>query len=315
VSRDGIVPLALSFDTAGPMTRHVYDIAVTLGVIAGFDPADEATRKSEGRVESDYTKFLDPKALSGARLGIARDFMGQDPETDWIVEASLDTMRAGGAEIVDVKLPKWLLDSREELYFTIRRREFRAQIADYLKTLGPSYPKTLADLLERSKTVTARGADGTQPNPVRWELMEREEGSGTLGDFDYLAVRDHALPLMRAFIEGILKKEKLDAIVYPTSPRRPARADEDPGVSSERSRLLTDTAANIANLTGFPDLVVPAGFTGRGLPIGISFLGTAFSEPRILALGYAFEQATHALRTPVNAPPLAGEALPARTTN
>jgi amidase len=315
VSRDGIVPLALSFDTAGPMTRHVYDAAVALGVIAGFDPSDEATRKSEGKVESDYTRFLDSKALSGARLGIARDFMGQDPETDWIIEASLDTMQKAGAEMVDVKFPKWLLDSREELYFTIRRREFRAQIADYLGTLGPSYPKTLADLLERSKTVTARSADGTQPNPVRWELMEREEGSGTLDDYDYLAVRDYALPLLRAFVEGLMKKEKLDAIVYPTSPRRPARADEDPGVSSERSRLLTDTAANIANLTGFPDLVVPAGFTGRGLPIGISFLGAAFSEPRIIALGYAFEQATHALRTPVNAPPLPGETVPARTTN
>jgi amidase len=216
---------------------------------------------------------------------------------------------------VDLKLPKWLLDSREELYFTIRRREFRAQIADYLGTLGPGYPRTLADLLERSKTVTAPSPDGAQPNPVRWELMEREEGSGTLEDYDYLAVRDHALPLLRAFIEGLMQKEKLDAIVYPTSPRRPARADEDPGVSSERSRLLTDTAANIANLTGFPDLVVPAGFTGRGLPIGISFLGRAFSEPRILALGYAFEQATHALRTPVNAPPLPQETIPARTTN
>ena len=311
VSRDGIVPLALSFDTAGPMARHVYDVAVTLGVIAGVDPADDATRKSEGKLQADYTTALDPKALAGARVGIARDFMGQDPEFDWIVEASLDSMRAGGATVVDVKFPKWLLSSREELYFTIRHREFRAQIADYLATLGPGYPKTLAELLERSKTLTAPGADGAVPNPVRWALLKREEESGTLEDYDYLAVRDHVLPLMRAMIEGVMSKEKLDAIVYPTSPRRPGRTDEDPNPGAP-SPL---NATNIANLTGFPDLIVPGGFTSRGLPVGISFLGVAFSEARLLALGYAFEQATHAIRTPVNAPPLRGETIiPARVT-
>ncbi len=305
VSRDGIVPLALSFDTAGPMARHVYDVAVTLGVIAGVDPADEATRTSEGKVQTNYTRALDPKALAGARIGIARDFMGQDPEFDWIVEASLDAMRAGGATIVDVKFPKWLLDSREELYFTIRHREFKAQIADYLATLGAEYPKTLAELLSRSKAVTAPGEGGIVPNPVRWKLLEREDASGTLEDYDYLAVRDHVLPLMRAMIEGVMKKESLDAIVYPTSPRRPGRTDEDPNPGAPQPL----SPVNIANLTGFPDLVVPAGFTGRGLPVGISFLGVAFSEARLLALGYAFEQATHAVRMPINAPPLAGEAL------
>jgi len=305
VSRDGIVPLALSFDTAGPMARHVYDVAITLGVIAGVDTADDATRKSEGKLEVDYTKALDAKALAGARIGIARDFMGQDGETDWIVEASLAAMRASGATVVDVTFPKWLLDSREEFYRTIRYREFRAQIADYLATLGPTYPKTLAELMERSKSVTSPRADGVVPNPVRWSLMEREEKSGTLADYDYLAVRDHLLPLMRAMIEGVMRSEKLDAIVYPTSPRRPGRADEDLGPAAP-SPL---SATNIANLTGFPDLIVPAGFTGRGLPVGLSFLGVAFSESRLLALGYAFEQATHAIRTPVNAPPLAGETI------
>jgi amidase len=305
VSRDGIVPLALSFDTAGPMARHVYDVAATLGVIAGRDPADEATRKSEGKVEADYTKALDPKSLAGARIGIARDFLGQDPEADWIVEASLDAMRAQGATVVDVKFPKWFLNSREELYFTIRHREFRAQIADYLATLSPGYPKNLAELLARSKALTSPSAEGAVPNPSRWTLMKREEESGTLEDYDYLAVRDHVLPLMRAMVEGVMSKEKLDAIVYPTSPRRPGRTNEDPNPGAP-SPL---NATNIANLTGFPDLIVPAGFTGRGLPIGLSFLGVAFSEARLLALGYAFEQATHAIRTPVQAPPLPGETI------
>jgi amidase len=135
--------------------------------------------------------------------------------------------------------------------------------------------------------------------------MKREEESGTLEDYDYLAVRDHVLPLMRAMVEGVMSKEKLDAIVYPTSPRRPGRTNEDPNPGAP-SPL---NATNIANLTGFPDLIVPAGFTGRGLPIGLSFLGVAFSEARLLALGYAFEQATHAIRTPVQAPPLPGETI------
>ena len=101
LSRDGIVPLALSFDTAGPMARHVYDVAAALGVMTGVDPADDATAASAGRFETDYTRFLDPDALRGARIGIARDFLGQDPEVDWIVEASLAVMRDAGATVVD----------------------------------------------------------------------------------------------------------------------------------------------------------------------------------------------------------------------
>jgi amidase len=144
--------------------------------------------------------------------------------------------------------------------------------------------------------------------------MGREEKSGTLEDYDYLAVRDHVLPLMRDIIEGAMRKDQLDAIVYPTSPRRPGRTDEDPSPgapagSSPMALIGSLSPTNIANLTGFPDLIVPAGFTSRRLPVTLSFLGVAFSEPRLLALGYAFEQATHAIRTPVSAPPLPGETV------
>ena len=135
LSRDGIVPLALSFVTAGPMARHVYDVAAALGVMTGVDPADDATAASAGRFETDYTRFLDPDALRGARIGIARDFLGQDPEVDWIVEASLAVMRGAGATVVDVRLPEWLLDATGDFYTAIRYREFRAQIPDYLATL------------------------------------------------------------------------------------------------------------------------------------------------------------------------------------
>ncbi len=297
VSRDGIIPLALSFDMAGPMARNVYDVAAALSVMTGIDPADQATVQSKGRIGIDYTEHLDVAALDGARIGIARDFLDQDSEVDWIIEASLDVMRGAGATVVTVRFPQWLLDANGELYTAVRHREFRVQIAEYLATLKPKYPKTLAQLIEQATRMTAPNDNG-QPNPGRWSLMRREEDSGDLDDPEYQAVREHGLALVRSFIDGLLESKKLDAIVYPTSPRRPSRIDADSSSRGTRS----DSPIRLANLTGFPDLVVPAGFTGNGLPVGISFLGTAFSEPKLLALGYAFEQVTKARRLPINTP-------------
>src|SRR4051812_3168307 len=111
VSRDGIIPLALSLDTGGPMARSVYDIAVSLGVMTGVDPADDATKKSAGKFEKDYTRFLKADALKGARIGLARDFLGADPDVDWLVEAAVLQMNKQGATVVDVHYPKWFLDS------------------------------------------------------------------------------------------------------------------------------------------------------------------------------------------------------------
>lgn len=307
LSRDGVIPLALSFDTVGPMARHVSDVALVLGAMTGVDTADDSTVASTGNYASDYTQFLDADALQGARIGIARDFMKGDPEVDWIVEASLQVMRDAGVEVVDVELPPWLLDARGKFYRAIRYREFRAQIADYLETTGPEYPKSLAELIARSMKLTAPREDGAIANPDRWQLMTREDKSGELTDYEYVAVRDHALPLVRGIVGGLMQSENLDAIVYPTSPVRPESADPDP--DPDAAPGAGESPVIIANLTGFPDLSVPAGFTGRGLPVTISFLGPAFSEPRLLALGYAFEQLTHARRLPAGTPPLPGERI------
>src|SRR5947209_12258069 len=306
LSRNGIIPLALSFDTGGPMARSIYDVAIALGVMAGIDPADAATRKSEGKFATDYTKDLKADALKGARIGIARDFLGADPDVDWVIEASLAAMRNSGATIVDVRFPKWLLDSKLEFYNAIRMPEFAAQIKNYLATIGPEYPKTIQDMIDQSNRFTAPRSDGARPNPGRWTLLKREASSGTLEDYRYTSVRDYGLPLVRAAVEGLFAVEKLDAIVYPTATRRPAllRAPPDTAPASP-----TASATNIANLTGFPDLIVPAGFTGDSLPVGISFFGVAFSEQKLLSLGYSFEQATHARRRPVHAPALKGESI------
>jgi len=306
LSRDGIIPLSLSFDTGGPMTRSVYDIAVSLGIMTGVDPADAATQKSKGKFATDYTKFLKSDALKGARIGIARDFLGADPEVDWVVESSLETMRQAGATIVDVRYPKWLLDGKGEFYNAVRYPEFAAQIADYLATLGPQYPKNINELIARSNKVISPRGDGAGPNQSRWQLFKREASSGTLTDYRYLSVRDHVLPAIRTVVEGIIANEKLDAIVYPTSPRRPAQIAAPPETGTAAG---TASATNIANLTGFPDLIVPAGFSSDDLPVGLSFFGPAFSEPKLLALGYSFEQLTHARRLPANTPALSGETI------
>jgi amidase len=303
LSRDGIIPLALSFDTGGPLARSVYDIAAALGAMTGVDAADPATAASQGRSETDYVKFLKPDALKGARLGVARDFFGADDDVDWVMESALDAMRTAGATTVDVRYPKWLLDAKGDFYTAVRWPEFAPQIAAYLKTLGPKYPKTLDEMIARSKQFLGTRPDGAMPNPPRWALFNREAGAGTLTDARYVAVHDHVLPAVRTIVEGLLQANTLDAIVYPTSSRRAGL------IAGPAEPAGTTSATNIANLTGYPDLIVPAGFTSDRLPVTISFFGAAYTEPKLLALGYAFEQATRARRLPRHTPTLPGEAV------
>jgi amidase len=306
VSRDGIIPLALSLDTGGPMARSVYDISVMLGVMTGVDPADDATKKSAGKFEKDYTKFLKADALKGARIGVARDFLGADPDVDFIFEASLKAMQKAGATLVDVRYPKWFLDSSNRAVFTLYPAEFKVQIADYLKTTGPKYPKNLDQLIEAAENYRSMGVDGAGPNLSRWTYFKNVEAKAdALTDPGYIALKNYYLPMSTALVDGILQKDKLDAIVYPTGTRRPGQIAAPPGPALGS----TPSPTGIANLSGFPDVIVPAGFTTDDLPVTVSFFGTAFSEPKLLALAYSFEQATKALRRPVNTPALAGATI------
>ena len=197
LSRDGVIPLALSFDTVGPMARSVYDVAVSLGVMTGIDPADDSTNKSAGQFHTDYTQFLDADALDGAKIGVARVFMDSDNEVDWIIESALQTMRDAGAEVVDIEIPDWLMDVRGRFYRAIRYREFRAQIEDYLATIGPEYPKTLDDIIKQSMRLTgpARRWGDAQPR----SLESDDEWKTTVESLKIMNIRRYAIMLCRWF--------------------------------------------------------------------------------------------------------------------
>ncbi len=305
ISHDGVIPLSLSLDMAGPMTRNVTDIAVSLGVTAGIDKADPTTQTQKGNAQKDYTKFLNANGLKGARIGLARDYMGADPDVDWVIESAIKTMEKAGATVVEVRLPKWYLDTASTMLWSIYPPEFAVQIGDYLKTTGPKYPKNLDGMIAAAESYNDLRPTGEGPNPFRWNFFKVEKASGLMTDPGYIAAHDYGMPMARALINGTLQKDKLDAIVYPTGRTRPSTIVGSAAVSGGGGVSPSVTAP----LTGFPDLVVPAGFTTDDLPVGISFLGTAYSEPKLLALGYAFEQASKAIRRPVNTPALAGHAI------
>lgn len=300
LSRSGIVPLALSYDTGGPMARSVFDVAVALGVMTGIDPADDATMKSEGKFERDYTKYLKPGALKGAHIGIARDFMGKDAGTDQVVEDAIVTLKKLGAVVVDpISYPDYVLQSKGALYNIVTYAEFKAQIADYLKTSEPQYPKTLDEIVARASDPKT----GYRSPEKAVALKYTASVALALSDPSYIAAKNEALVATRAAVAALFAKYQLDAIVYPTSPR-PAQYINPDGLAAPN-----DSPANLANESGFPDLIVPAGMAWSGLPVTISFLGQSFSEGRLLGYGYDFEQATRARMLPKHTPALPSDVL------
>jgi amidase len=303
MSRDGIVPLALSFDTGGPMGRSVQDVAIALGIMTGVDAADSATAASAGKFETDYTKYLKVGSLKGARIGIARDFTGKDPEVDRVVEASIATLKQLGAVVVDpIKYPDYLIQAKQPIYNLLVSSEFKAQITDYLQTTKAGYPKSFDEIVARANDP----ATGYKSPEKAYALKYTASLALDLKDPVYVALKQQQLAAVKASMLALFSKYQLDAIVYPTSPRPatlivPTEAPK-PGAG-------TDSATSFANETGFPDLIVPAGVTKDGLPVTISFFGRAFEEPKLLGYGYDFEQATHALVHPKSTPALTGETI------
>jgi amidase len=308
VSRTGLLPLA-SYDTVGPIARSVYDVAVVLNVLAGADPADATTRRSAGRVQKDYTQFLETGSLKGARIGIGRDFTGPDPETIRITEEAIVTLKTLGAVIVDpIRFPAHLLQMKQPVFTLVRNSEFKALIAEYLKTLKPGYPRTLDELIAKAEDPKTAYRSPEKLVGLKYTSAVALD----LNDPVYLAAKNEGYRAVTAGVEAIFEKYQLDAIVYPTA-NRPAglliRPPDAPSAPAPAGPVAGGESASLfADETGFPDIIVPAGMTKDGLPVTISFLGRAFSEPRLLGYAYDFEQATHARVLPTHTP-----ALPADT--
>ena len=292
VSRTGIVPIAHSQDTAGPMTRTVADAAVLLTALCGFDPADPATRELAGKAPIDYTSFLDRRGLAGARIGVPRKKLyGQSPAADAVAEEALAVMRREGAIIVDPAD----LESIDELEgcesesseFRVLLYEFKADLNAYLAGLGArTRHRTLAELI----LFNQKNRDSEMPY-FGQEIFEKAEAKGPLTDKAYVDALAKNLRLSRA--EGIDKtmdEHKLDCLVAPTS--APASL-----IDLVNGSYGAGGSSSLPAIAGYPDITVPAG-SHFGLPVGLSFFGRAGSEPTLIKIAYAFEQATKARKTP-----------------
>ena len=308
LSRDGIVPLTLSFDVPGPMARTVTDAAIALGVMAGPDPADPRTAESAAFVMEDYTQFLDADALAGARIGLVTDFMGGNPEVDALTQSAIAAMEALGATVVMIDLPE-SLESPWSFLAPAWENEFEPQIEPYLGTLPEEYPKTLQGLIEAS--LAPEIADSPTPvNPARLDSFVTMTDTLGLADTSLLYSLSNQLPMMRQTLLTVMADDELDAFIYPTMscPASPIYSlESDPTYVCEAGDPYS--AGYLANASGLPDITVPMGYTEAGLPVGLSLMAAAYSEPKLIGLAYAFEQATQARQVPTTTPSLPGEQI------
>ena len=291
VSRAGIIPISHSQDTAGPMARTVTDAALLLGVMAGDDDRDPITQAPGVERHVDYTRFLRPDALRGARIGVARNFFDFHEKVDALMETALAAMRAEGAEIID-GLDLDLSEMRGKSY-EVLLYEFKADLNAYLADPASNSPyKTLASLIAFNEAHR-----DTELRYFEQEIFLLAEQKGDLTTAEYLEALATCRRVTRNDgIDALVSKHRLDAIVAPTGgpawPTDLVNGDHFGGGSS--------SAAAVA---GYPNITVPAGFV-FGLPVGLSIFGPAFSDARLISLAYSFEQATQHRRAPQFIPSL-----------
>src|ERR1051325_9446865 len=286
ISRAGIIPISHSQDTAGPMARTVRDAALLLGALTGVDPRDEATNASRGDSFTDYTQFLDREGLRGMRLGIARKYFGFNEHVDKLLNDRLAEMKRLGAIIVDpADIPtQGKFDDSE---FEVLLYEFKADLNAYLAGLGPQAPvRTLKDVIEFNEKNHAR-----EMPYFGQDIMTKAEAKGPLTSKPYLQAlqKNHLLTRVQG-IDFVMKKNRLDALVAPTG--GPAWPTD--WINGDH---FTGGYSSASAIAGYPRVTVPAGYV-FGLPVGISFFGGAYSEPKLIKIAYAFEQATKARRAP-----------------
>ncbi len=286
VSRAGIIPISHSQDTAGPMARTVRDAALLLNALTGIDPRDEATNASRGKSAADYTQFLDKDGLRGMRLGIARKHFGFNERVDKLMNDLLAELKRLGAVLVDpADVPT--TGKFDDSEFEVLLYEFKADLNAYLAGLGPQAPvRSLKDVIAFNEKNSAR-----EMPYFGQDIMIKAEAKGPLTSKPYLAAlsKNHLLTRAQG-IDAVMKQNRLDALVAPTGgppwPTDWINGDHFTGGYSSASAVA-----------GYPHITVPAGYV-FGLPVGISFFGGAFSEPTLIKIAYAFEQATKARRPP-----------------
>jgi amidase len=288
VSRAGIIPIAASQDTAGPMARTVADAAMLLGAMTGEDPRDAATRGSAAHGTTDYTRSLDLDALHGKRLGVARKrYAGIMRGVDALFDAALAVLRERGAVIVD---PVDLVteDHLGDLETTVLLYEYKQGLADYFAALGPSAPvRSLADVIafnERNRDRELRF--------FGQEYMERALAKGPLTSPEYRRARATCVRWSRTLgIDALMRQHRLDAIICPTS-TTPRPIDMVMGDAGGGGDCTTPAA-----VAGYPHVTVPMGYY-LGLPVGLSFFGRVWTEGALIGCAYAYEQATRLRRPP-----------------
>ncbi len=292
VSRSGIIPISASQDTAGPMTRTVADAAALLSVLADVDDRDAVTAESKGKSAADYTKFLDANALKGARIGVARNMSGFHPMVDETFEAAIAALKQAGAVIVDpADVPT--VGKYDEAENEVLLYEFKDGINAYLASRGGSTKmKTLEDLIAFNK----KNASKEMP----WfgqEQFDRALAKGPLSDAKYRDALAKCRTLSRAEgVDAVIAKHQLDAIIAPSNgPTWPT--------DYLNGDHVTGGNTSVAAVAGYPSITVPMGFAAAA-PLGLSFIGGAWTEAKLIALAYAFEQATKARRAPKFLPTL-----------
>ena len=293
VSRAGVIPIAHSQDTAGPMCRTVADAAALLSGMAGVDPRDAATAAAQGHIEADYTKFLDANGVKGMKIGVQKR-QGNNPVIDALVEQAIKTLRDLGAEVVD-PAPIETMGQLGTAERDVLSYEFKTDLNAYLATMPETVKnRTLADLIAYNEA----NKDKEMPY-FGQEIFTTSQEKGPLTDQAYLDARAKCVDLTRAKgIDATMDKFQLDALMGAS------------GGPAGLVDLVTLTgggggggSSQFPAVSGYPHITVPAGFY-MGLPMGISFYGRAWSEPTLIKVAYAFEQATKARKAPTFIPTL-----------
>ena len=286
ISRSGIIPIAHSQDTAGPMGRRVEDVAILLGAMTGIDPDDSLTSESTGKSYQDYRQFLRKDGLRGARIGVARDYFDFNPDVDKLIEECLNVMKSCGAELVDpVNLDN--ADKIDSTELEVLLYEFKSDLNNYLSNLGPE-----ARVHSLSELIAFNDENSSLVMPFFGQermLLASEKGPLTEQVYLDALATNHRLARAEG-IDAALLDHNLDAIVAPSG--GPAWLTDYANGDSHSGGF-----SSLAAVAGYPHITVPAG-TVYGLPVGISFFSTAFSEPVLLRLAYAFERATNYRRPP-----------------